>query len=101
MIHVIASIRVRHGCLTQYLQCVRDNLPSVRAENGCVLYEPCLDADAGWETQALDPEFVTFVETWETLEALQAHSRTRHMVAFRERTGHLVDTISIRVVRPV
>ncbi len=100
MIHVIASIRVREGCLGEYLDCFRDNLPNVRAEYGCVRYEPCLDADTGWKKQELEPQCVTVVETWETMEALQAHSRAAHMVTFRERTAHLVETVSLRVVRP-
>ncbi len=101
MIHVIASIHVRQGCLDDYLGHFRDNLQNVRAEDGCIRYEPCLDAGTGWKVQTLDPQCVTVVETWESMDALEAHSQAPHMVAFRERAGHLVDSISLRVVHPV
>ncbi len=101
MIHVIASIRVREGSLDEYLSHFKGNLPNVRAEQGCIRYEPCLDAGTGWSTQALEPQRVTVVETWETMDDLKAHSVAPHMVKFREKAGHLVESMSLQVVRPV
>lgn len=101
MIHVIASILVREGCLDEYIGHFRDNLPNVRAEKGCVRYEPCLDAGTGWKAQDLSPRRVTVVETWETMDALRAHSQAPHMVAFREKAGGLVESMSLQVLRPV
>ncbi len=100
MINVIASIRIRKGCRDEYLALFKENLPNVRAEEGCIEYVPCVDADTGWKSQAMDPLRVTVVEKWESMEALQAHSRAPHMAALRDKAGHLVESVTLRVVEP-
>lgn len=98
MIHVTASIRTKEGCRDEYLARFKENLPNVQAEKGCIQYVPCVDADTGWEVQALDPRRVTVVEAWASMEALQAHSRAPHMAAFRKKAGHLVESVTLQVV---
>ena len=98
MIHVIASIRTKEGCRDEYLARFKENLPNVRGERGCLEYVPCVDVDTGWKSQALDPARVTVVERWASMEALQAHSRAPHMVAFRDKAGHLVESVTLHVV---
>lgn len=98
MIHVIASIRVKEGSLDEYIALFKENVPNVLAEDGCVQYAPCIDADTGWKTQALDPQRMTVVEQWESMEALHAHSRAPHMTAFRKKAGHLVEGMALQVV---
>lgn len=100
MVHVIASIRVREGSLAEYTSLFQENVPNVLAEAGCIRYSPCVDAATGWETQDLDDRRLTIVEAWESMDALQAHSRAAHMVAFREKAGHLVESVRIQVVAP-
>ncbi len=99
MVHVIASIRVREGALGEYIALFKENVPNVLAEQGCIQYIPCLDADTGWKAQARDPNRMTVVEKWESMEALQAHARAPHMAAFRAKAGHLVDSMSLQVVQ--
>ncbi len=99
MVHVIASIRVKDGCLAEYAALFKENVPYVLAEDGCIEYAPCVDADTGWEVQDLDGRRLTVVEKWESMDALSAHSRAPHMTAFRERAGHLVEGVSLQVVR--
>ena len=98
MVRVIASIRVKEGALEEYVLLFKQNVPNVLDEDGCLEYAPCLDADTGWATQDSDARTMTVVEKWESMDALQAHSRAPHMTAFRKRAGHLVETISLRVV---
>ena len=98
MVHVIASIRVKQGALEEYLALFKQNVENVLAEEGCVEYCPCLDADTGWKTQALDAHRLTVVEKWESMDALQAHARAPHMAAFRNKAGHLVQGITLQVV---
>jgi len=98
MINVIASIRTRPGCLNEYLVQFKRNIPHVLAEEGCLEYVPCVDAHTGWESQDLDGGRVTVVEKWESMEALRAHSVAPHMVALREKVGHLVESVSLQVV---
>jgi quinol monooxygenase YgiN len=98
MVHVIASIRVREGSLDEYVALFKQNVPNVLAEDGCVQYAPCIDAQTGWQTQALDPQRMTVVEQWESMAALQAHARAPHMAAFRKKAGHLVEAMTLQVV---
>ena len=99
MIHVIASIRVKEGALDEYVALFKQNVPNVLAEDGCVQYSPCVDAETGWKTQALDPQRMMVVEQWESMEALQAHARAPHMVAFRKKAGHLVEGMTLQFVK--
>lgn len=101
MVRVIASIRVKQGALEEYVALFKENVPNVLAEDGCVEYSPCVDADTGWKTQALDACRMTVVEKWESMNALQAHARASHMAAFREKAGHLVEGITLQVVADV
>lgn len=98
MIHVIASIRTRDGCRDEYLALFRENVPNVLAEEGCIQYVPCVDVDTGWPAQALDPQRVTVVEKWATMDALKAHGKAPHMADFRKRVGHMVESVALQVV---
>ena len=98
MIHVIASIRTKEGCREEYLARFKENVPNVEAEEGCIDYLPCVDADAGWKAQALDPQRGTVVEKWSSMAALQSHARAPHMAAFRKQAGHLVESVTLQVV---
>ncbi len=98
MIHVVASIRAKEGRLDEYIQRFKENVPNVLAEDGCIEYAPCLDASTGWPAQDLDPRRMTVIEKWESMAALQAHARAAHMVAFRKKAGHLVESLSLQVV---
>ena len=101
MVRVIASIRVREGALEEYVALFKGNVPNVLAEDGCIEYCPCVDADAGWPNQSLDPCRMTVVEKWVSMDALQAHSRAPHMAAFRKRAAHLVEEVTLQVVADV
>ena len=85
MIHVIATIELKPGCREEYLQALKSNVPLVKAEDGCLAYEPAVDFDAGLPVQgALRENVVTLVEAWENLDALHAHLKTPHMASYRE-----------------
>ena len=98
MIHVTASLRVKDGCRDEYLAHFKENLPNVWAEDGCIEYVPCLDAETGWKVQSLDSNRVTVVEKWASMEALQAHARAPHMNEFRRKASHLVESTTLQVV---
>ena len=45
MLHVIARIELVEGMQDKFLAILQENIPIVRAEEGCIRYEPCLDID--------------------------------------------------------
>ena len=84
MIHVVASIRVKPGRIPEFLEIFKSNVPSVKAEKGCLEYAPTIDIDSGLPPQHIDGNRVTIIEKWESLAALHAHLGTAHMLAYRE-----------------
>ncbi len=76
-LHVIAHIRAR----AEHIDAVRDVLMGyvepTRAEAGCFVYDLYQDRS--------DPTHFTFVESWLDQASLDAHSRSPHLTAGRER----------------
>lgn len=99
MIDVIASIRIKDGHADEFIERFKDNVPAVLAEEGCIDYYPTVDADSGMAVQEKDAQVVTIVEKWESLEALQAHSKAPHMVRFRESAKSIVEGMTLKVLR--
>ena len=101
MIHVIATIELKPNSKEAYLNVLRNNLPNVKAEKGCVSYDPTVDVDSGLPIQiGMREDVVTIVEAWENLDALQAHLKTSHMAAYREEVKDLVNQVSLQVLKP-
>jgi quinol monooxygenase YgiN len=102
MIHVIATIKVKTGMREAYLGILKANVPNVLAEKGCIAYAPTVDVESGIPVQVdLRPDVVTLVEAWESLADLQAHLKTPHMLAYREKVKDIVKNISLHVLTPV
>ena len=96
MIHVIARMEIKHGCMEEFLKVLLGNTPTVLAEEGCYRYESCLD------TAPEDKDkYVTILETWESEEHLKAHLATPHMAKFREAVKDLRYSSNVTVVAPV
>ncbi len=98
MIRVIASIRIRAGKMTEFLHICKANVPAVRAEKGCLEYIPAVDIDSKLPTQGLDPQLVTIIEKWESLEALHRHLKAPHMLAYRDKVNDLVERRTLKVL---
>jgi quinol monooxygenase YgiN len=99
MIMVIASIRIKSGARADYLPILKSVAPDVRKEKGCIEYLPAVDLDTKMPVQALDRDIVTILEKWESLEALQAHLGSAHMLEYRDRVKNLVENVSVRVLQ--
>lgn len=99
MISVIATIHVKQGGRATFLKAFKDNLENVRAERGCVEYFPAVDIDAEIPAQVLDPQTVTVIEKWQSVEALHEHLKAPHMLAYREQVADIVERIEIKVLR--
>jgi len=102
MIHVIATIELNAGCRENFLKILHENVPLVKAEEGCRAYEPTIDVEPGLPIPvAVRENAVTIVEAWESLEALQAHLKTPHMAAYREAVKDWVSNLSLQVLQSV
>ena len=98
MINVIASIRVKAGKVSEFLEIFNDNVPNVVDEEGCIEYFPTVDFVADLPPQILDENVVTIIETWESIEALRAHLVAPHMLAYKKKVKTLVEDTSLKVL---
>jgi quinol monooxygenase YgiN len=102
MIQVIATIELKPGCREDFLPLLNDNVPAVKAEDGCLAYDPFVDVDSGLPFQGeIRQDVVTLVEAWSSVEALHAHLKTPHMAAYRDTVKDLVTGVTIQVLKPV
>ena len=98
MIHVVATIELKPGGRDAYLEVFRRNIPNVKAEDGCIAYEPTIDIDSDIPVHEKAGEnVVTIVEAWDSLDALKAHLQAPHMLSYREEVKDLLHKVSIRV----
>ena len=102
MIQVIATIELKPGCRDNFLPRLNENVPKVKAEDGCLAYDPFVDVDSGLPVQGeIRPNVVTLVEAWSSVEALHAHLKTPHMAVYRDAVKDLVIGVTIQVLKPV
>jgi len=98
MIHVIATIKTKPGCLGALMDVYKDFIPKVQAEKGCITYTPTIDHDTDIPNQRKEPDVVTIVELWENTAAFRAHLIAPHVIAYRERVKDIVENVSIKVL---
>ena len=101
MVHVVAIITAKPGLRDEILTAFRANVPTVRAEDGCIEYGATIDAEGVGSLQARfgDDTFVV-VEKWESLPALKAHAAAPHMAAYGAQTKDMIASRVIHVLSP-
>jgi len=99
MITVIASIYLKPGHTSQFLDIFKSNVPAVLAEEGCIEYYPAIDVKTGLRPQELDENVVTVIEKWGNLDALKNHLGTPHMLDYREQVKELVEKLTVKVLK--
>jgi quinol monooxygenase YgiN len=101
MIYVIATVQVVAGKRDQFLEEFHRLVPSVLAEKGCLFYGPTIDVASGLARQIpLRDSVVTIVESWVSLEDLQAHIVAPHMATYRDRVKDLVSGSELQILSP-
>ena len=69
MIYVIARSVLNPGCKEKFIEAALDNIPIVREEEGCIMYELTEDFNSGLSAQAeIDENSTTFIEAWQSME---------------------------------
>lgn len=102
MIHVIAVITAKPGLRETILQAFRDNVPAVRAEQGCLEYGAAVDIERApkFQTQ-YGPDTFAVIEKWENIDALKAHAAAPHMAAYAAKTKEMIASRAIHILSPV
>jgi quinol monooxygenase YgiN len=119
MIHVIAIITAKPGKREEVLGHFRANVPTVRAEKGCIEYGATVDLDGmgtakfgpdtfvvvdaegmgSFQTKVGNDTFVV-VEKWESTDALKAHAAAPHMAAYAAKTKDNIASRAVHVLSP-
>ena len=99
MIHVIASITIKEGRLSEFLDIFNSNIPNVIDEVGGIEYVPTIDIPSGLPGQTCNENVVTIIEKWNTLEDLAKHLSSPHMLAYREKVKDHVEKVSLKILK--
>ena len=99
MITVIASIYVKPGNISEFIDIFKSNMPAVLAEEGCIEYYPTVDVKTGLPPQDLNENVVTIIEKWENPDALKNHLGSPHMLAYREQVKEIVEKLTVKVLK--
>jgi quinol monooxygenase YgiN len=101
MIRVVAIITAKPGRRQELLALSLANVPAVKAEKGCLEYQPVVDAEGAPSFQAkMGPDVFVVIETWESAEALSAHAVAPHMVAYGRNSKDMIADRAIHVFSP-
>lgn len=101
MIYVVATIVTVDGRRLDLLELFRDLVPKVHGEKGCIAYTPTIDLETSLDAQPIvRPNCVTVVEQWESVEALENHLMTPHMLEFFGATQEIIASVAIQVLEP-
>lgn len=91
MINLIAFITTVPGRRNEVLGIMRENLPRVLAEAGCIEYRPTTDYPNASRIQTeAGAETIVVIEKWRDREALRAHMNAPHMVDYATKVGDLI-----------
>jgi quinol monooxygenase YgiN len=101
MIHVVATIELAEGKRDDFLKRVRQLVPEVRAEKGCMEYGPAIDFPTGIKAQMpLRGNVVVMLEKWQDVKSLEAHLGAPHMLKYREDVKGMVVKTQLQVLQP-
>lgn len=101
MVSVLAFISIKPGKRPELIDLLKENIPNVLAEEGCIEYSATIDVTPPLPRQVVDDNMVTIIEKWESPEALQAHLEAPHMLAYKEQVADIVEGATIRVLEEV
>ena len=101
MINVIASIQTKKGQLSEFIEIFKSNIPKVLEEKGCIEYVPTIDVPTGLPPQELNPNVVTIIEKWDSVDDLMAHLSAPHMLEYKKKTKDLVDKMYVKILEEV
>jgi len=103
MVYVIVRFEIKEASLERFVKVFSQVLPAVRAEQGCIQYEPTIDlTDPDVTLPATPhPNAMTLIEKWESVDALKTHLASKHMTEHRLRVKDMIKSTEIQLLRGV
>jgi quinol monooxygenase YgiN len=101
MLHVVAVIKAKEGKRDAIISLAKNNLASVRAEDGCIEYGLVVDADFGSFQSELGPDTFLVIEKWRDSAALKAHATAPHMISYGQQIKDWIESRAIHILESV
>ena len=102
MLHVIVTMQIKEGRMQEFLAACAELRPLVLSEPGCHAYEFTRDVVSLFSPeQPIEPNRITLLERWESVEALKAHLETAHMRAAGARMKDLRASSEVRLTESI
>lgn len=92
MIYLIATLTIKPGSQPTIMEAVAPCIEATRKEAGCISYDLF--------QSTTDENILTFVERWESREALENHFKEPHLIAWREAGEPLFLDRKIEIITP-
>lgn len=100
MIHVIAIITAKPGHRDDIIARVRNNMPAVISEEGCIEYRPVVDA-ASTLSGGFGPDTLVIVEKWRDEHCLKNHAASLHMKHYSDSVKPFIQERDIRILKDI
>jgi quinol monooxygenase YgiN len=101
MVQLVITVMTRPGRTADYVAAFRQLAPRVRLEEGCLEYDIYLDSDDPRFDNEVRPDTVVLCEKWESIEALQQHTRSSAaLVEFRQAVKDIKVDSRYRLLTP-
>ena len=92
MIVLIATLTIQPGSAAAVIAAATPCISGTRAEPGCLSYD--------LHHSVTDPDTMVFVERWAARDAIDAHMRMPHFLAWREQAAGLIVDRKIEIITP-
>jgi quinol monooxygenase YgiN len=96
MIRIVAILTAKIGHRGPLAEVLHAVAPAVRAEPGCLEYQPVVDADHSPVKFGADTLVV--IEKWQDKDALESHNAGAPLAEFREKARHLLARADVYVL---
>ncbi len=102
MIHILVTMVAKEGRMKEFLAIGEKLRSQVLKEKGCLAYDYAREIASPLGIQEpIDPNRITLVERWESVEALKAHMEAPHMKELGPKMADLRSSVVARVVEPI
>ena len=102
MLHVIVTMRIKEGQMDSFLAACAELRPLVLGDPGCHAYDYTRDAASPFDpNQRTEPDRITLLERWASLDALKAHLETPHMKAAGAKMKDMRASVEVRLTESV
>ena len=86
---VLAKVYPKNGCRDSIIEISQELIENTLKEDGNIDYQLL---------KSINDDALTFVEKWETLDALKKHMASPHFQSFGDETHDFVENMDIQVI---